>query len=183
MVEFNNNLLSSSKTILKLATVADVAIIRNLAERIWPPTFSSILTPDQIQYMLNWMYSEEELSNQIQGDHSFFLIIREEIPVGFIGLQPDFPQRGILKIHKLYVLPELQGLGLGKLGIQKACMFAKEKACSQVLLNVNRYNKAVNFYQYCGFVLVKQEDIAIGNGFLMEDYVMLLQVDDFLQNL
>ena len=150
----------------------EVGVISDLAEKIWPDTFKDILTEEQIRYMLDWMYNPKELIRQIENGHQFYLLEINQKSVGFIGLQFNFPEPAQVKIHKLYVLPEVQGTGGGKLLFQQAFQVAKENECESILLNVNRFNKAVGFYKHIGFQILKEENIDIGNGFWMEDYVM-----------
>ena len=150
----------------------EVGVISDLAEKIWPDTFKGILTDEQIRYMLDWMYNPNELIRQIEKGHQFYLLEINQKSVGFIGLQFNFPEPAQVKIHKLYVLPEAQGTGGGKLLFQQAVQVAKENECDSILLNVNRFNKAVGFYKHIGFKILKEENIDIGNGFWMEDYVM-----------
>jgi GNAT superfamily N-acetyltransferase len=112
------------------------------------------------------------LIRQIENGHQFYLLKIDQKPLGFIGVQVNYPEPTQLKIHKLYVLPEVQGTGGGKLLFQQAVQVAKENKCDSILLNVNRFNKAVGFYKHIGFEILKEENIDIGNGFWMEDYVM-----------
>lgn len=155
----------------------EVGVISDLAEKIWPDTFKDILTEEQIRYMLDWMYNPNELIRQIENGHQFYLLLNNQKSVGFIGLQLNFPEPSQVKIHKLYVLPEVQGTGGGKLLFQQAVHVAKENECDLILLNVNRFNKAVGFYKHIGFEILKEENIDIGNGFWMEDYVMGYRVE------
>jgi ribosomal protein S18 acetylase RimI-like enzyme len=76
----------------------------------------------------------------------------------------------------LYVIPESQGLGVGKQLIEKSKEVALNNGLKSVVLNVNRFNNAVDFYKRLDFIVVKEEDIEIGNGYLMEDYVMSLTI-------
>jgi len=70
------------------------------------------------------------------------------------------------------VLPTEQGKGLGKLLIDKAIEIAIAQNQKAIFLNVNKYNKARFFYEKLGFIIVKDEVIEIGNGYVMDDYVM-----------
>lgn len=149
-----------------------VELIQQLAYAIWPDTFKQILSPAQIDYMLQWMYNPSTLLKNIESGHQFWLAYEQQEPIGFIGLQVDFPQPGDLKIHKLYVLTSRQGKGLGKLLINQAVRIGVESACNRLILNVNRFNQAVSFYKHIGFQILYKEDIAIGEGYLMEDFVM-----------
>lgn len=81
---------------------------------------------------------------------------------------------GMTKLHKIYVLPEAQGKGIGKALMEEVIAKAKNKGQLALSLNVNRENKAVAYYKSLGFKIIKTEDILIGNGFFMNDYVMEL---------
>jgi GNAT superfamily N-acetyltransferase len=150
----------------------ELPTITDLAHEIWPIAFAEILSPPQIDYMLNWMYSQEKLTEQFDNGHHFFGGFINDKAVGFMGIEPHFPTAHSLKIHKLYVLPTLQGQGYGKSFIEQAKTEAMKNECTSLVLNVNRFNKAVQFYQYLEFTIIKEENIDIGDGYLMEDYVM-----------
>ena len=162
--------------IIRRLSIGELGVVTELAHVIWPPTFKDILSPEQLTYMLNWMYSEGTLREQLDNGHEFFVMEISGRPVGFMGIEAHYPQKQYLKVHKLYVLPETQGSGAGRKFIDKAVELAKEKGISVLTLNVNRFNKAVDFYFRMGFKVEKEEDIDIGNEYLMEDYVMSLPV-------
>ena len=46
---------------IRKATIEDIEIIRALAKQTFPVTYQKILTPEQIDYMMEWMYSAESL--------------------------------------------------------------------------------------------------------------------------
>ena len=46
----------------------------------------------------------------------------------------------------------------------------------QIELNVNKYNSAVQFYEKLGFFRAKEMVLDIGNGYVMDDYVMQLNL-------
>ena len=83
---------------------------------------------------------------------------------------------GNIRVNQLWVPPNQQGKGVGYKLIQKAIEIAKNLEQKNVFLNVNRFNQAVDFYKRVGFSILKEENIEIGNGFLMEDYVMQLSI-------
>ncbi len=76
------------------------------------------------------------------------------------------------KLHKIYVLPSQQGKGSGKFIIDQLTNAMKIKGASALQLNVNRNNPAKSFYEKIGFAVIKEEDIDIGSGYFMNDYVM-----------
>ncbi|MFA7444490.1 MAG: GNAT family N-acetyltransferase [Flavobacteriaceae bacterium] len=155
------------------ATVEDIPTIREMAHLTWPPTFRDILSQEQIEYMLEMMYSEKALKEQIEvKKHQFFLAKESEKALGYLSVEVDYNQKPTIKIHKIYILPDLQGKGIGKLLMQKAEQVALENKNTILSLNVNRFNQALKFYESLGFSITKTEDINIGNGYLMEDFVM-----------
>ena len=164
-------------TEIKQLTKDDVIIVNQLARDIWPEAFKDILSKEQIDYMLDWMYEVNTLQEQAVTGHLFYMITDDGIPKGFIGMEPNYPEIGTLRIHKLYVKPNDHNRGLGRELMNKAIEVAHELDLGSINLNVNRFNKAVDFYKKLDFTIVKEEDIKIGRGYLMEDYVMVKVLD------
>ncbi|AXB57455.1 GNAT family N-acetyltransferase [Flavobacterium fluviale] len=155
------------------AFVEDIAKIQEIANITWPITYGEILTKEQLDYMLDLIYSDEALSKQIQNkEQLFYLISDSESVIGFIGIEHNYKSEAITKIHKIYLLPETQGKGYGKIVFEEIGKMALENNSNELLLNVNRFNTALNFYKKLGFEIKETVDIEIGNGYLMEDYVM-----------
>ncbi|MFT6246430.1 MAG: GNAT superfamily N-acetyltransferase [Salibacteraceae bacterium] len=156
----------------------DVFLVNQLAHDIWPNAFKDILTKDQIDYMLDWMYDVNTLQEQAQTGHLFYIVKEHGIAKGFVGLEPNYPDVGMLRIHKLYMLPERQGKGMGRVLLNKAIDIAFDLDLTSLHLNVNRFNEAVEFYKHCGFKVIGEEDIDIGKDYLMEDFIMELRLTE-----
>ena len=155
------------------ASTTDIPVIRRIAYQTWPKTFGAILSGEQIAYMLDWMYAAPALEAQMTtGGHQFFLAMDGDEAVGFVSCQPDYKDKPTIKVHKLYILPDQQGKGVGRVLLEKVADVAEKYGNTTMSLNVNRYNKALAFYEKIGFTVAGQENIDIGNGFLMEDYIM-----------
>nr|WP_288836633.1 GNAT family N-acetyltransferase [uncultured Flavobacterium sp.] len=154
------------------ATVADLKIITEIAYKTWPLTYGEILSQVQLEYMLNAFYSEEALRANMKNGHEFILAKENDICLGFASFEHHHKNENTTKIHKIYILPETQGKGIGKLLIDSIAQFAKENSSNSLLLNVNRFNKALIFYQKLGFKIIQEIDIELEHGYLMEDYVM-----------
>ncbi|MFB6454545.1 GNAT family N-acetyltransferase [Chitinophaga sp. Hz27] len=153
-------------------TIADSETIRALAEKIWPPTYGAILSPEQMIYMLDFMYSKTSLENQMHGRHHEFIILENDgKAIGYAAYSTtELP--AIYKLHKLYLDPECQGLGAGKFLLNTVETTVKAKGADILELDVNRFNKAKQFYEKQGYAVIKEKNTAIGNGYLMEDFVM-----------
>ncbi|MEP6951712.1 MAG: GNAT family N-acetyltransferase [Ginsengibacter sp.] len=163
---------------IKSAGFSDLPLIHDLAHRIWPDAYGKILSPEQLQYMLGQIYSLASLQNQLVAlKHTFILILDNNIPAGFASFSPKEKNGTIYRLHKIYVLPQQQGAGTGKLLLAHVINSIKSLGATSLELNVNRYNKARLFYEKQGFTIIGQEDIDIGQGYFMNDYVMKLTIE------
>ncbi|MCH5598355.1 GNAT family N-acetyltransferase [Niabella ginsengisoli] len=156
---------------IRQAFITDLPIIKSLALSIWPETYSSILSAQQIEYMLELFYSNNALTNDFnKTGYHFFIINIDEVDSGYAGVEAK--DNYTWHLHKIYLSQKFHGKGLGKVLIRYVENFAKEHGASFLTLNVNRYNKSLHFYKACGYTILKEENIDIGNGFFMNDYVM-----------
>jgi ribosomal protein S18 acetylase RimI-like enzyme len=164
---------------IRNATLNDVEIIRNIAEQTWWHTYSPILEKEQIEFMLGEIYSAEKIRIQLKHDTQTYLLLVErgditggdDKAVAFAGYSAREENPEIYKLHKLYCLPETQGKGYGKILISEVANKTVEAGKHTLDLNVNRHNKAKNFYEKMGFVVAYEEDIPIGK-YWMNDFVM-----------
>ena len=162
---------------IRKATTNDIALINQMAWIVFPHTYHIILTPEQIDYMMEWMYSEKSLQKQMEEDgHIYYLAFKDDEPAGYLSIQPEGEH--VFHLQKIYVLPSFQGMNLGKLLFEQAIQAIKElhPAPCQMRLNVNRQNKALTFYEKMGMTKVDEGDFPIGNGFYMNDYIMGLDI-------
>ena len=156
---------------IKKAGIGDISLIRELTFRVWPQTYASILSQEQIDYMLEMMYSESSLKKQMTEDGCKFIIVYENgNPVGFASYSEEEAQRW--KLNKIYVLQIQQGKGTGKYLINYILEEIKKQNANSLYLQVNRYNNAKTFYEKLGFTEIDFINLDIGNGYFMNDYVM-----------
>jgi GNAT superfamily N-acetyltransferase len=180
-----------NELVIRFADVDDINTIGFLAQQIWPNAYGAILKQEQISYMLNLFYSPDALMDQMKKlKHCFVLAELEEEPVGFASFSA-LDKNGLHKLHKLYVLPGKQGKGLGKalldfiieeikIGNSDTKVQNAEGSDPDepilLRLGVNRFNPALNFYERLGFAKIKEEKTDIGDGFIMDDYIMELKI-------
>ena len=157
------------------ASAKDIPLIQEIADDTWWPTYSTILTTEQINYMLNAIYSTEALQKVMKnGSQNFLILYDERGPQAFAayGLRKD--DLSVCKLHKIYVRPDNQGKGYGKMLIEEVKKYL-DQTVDCLDLNVNRYNPARSFYQKIGFKIIGEEDVPIG-PYWMNDYVMRLEL-------
>ncbi len=155
---------------IRPASFEDIPFIRDIAFKTWPVAYGSILSNEQLEYMLENLYSTASLEAQLKDHHYFFLALLNYEAVGFASFSRM--EGHIYKLQKLYVLPDTQktGTGLALLNIVETT--AKSMGCERLQLNVNRNNKAKSFYEKNNFAVIREEDIDIGNGYFMNDFIM-----------
>jgi len=159
---------------IRKATADDIPLIRQLCYKVWPQTFASILSQDKIDYMLEYMYSASSLKKQMENGSQFIFVYEDNEPVGYAA----YFHKGdnIYKLDKIYVLPSQQGKGTGRFVIDYIVSDIKEIGATALQLQVHRKNKARNFYEKLGFVIIEEKDFDIGQGYFMNDYVMEKQL-------
>jgi len=157
---------------IRSLSIDETPLIQALAYKTWPIAYKEILSQAQLDYMLNWMYSIESLTQQLQEGHHYFGIYEADEIVGFLDIQPNYPEIGVLKLNKIYVLPACHGKGFGFQLMQFAINFAENEQQKTIELQVNRQNKAKDFYTKIGFTIKEEKDFDIGNGYFMNDFVM-----------
>ncbi|PBQ31218.1 GNAT family N-acetyltransferase [Sphingobacteriaceae bacterium] len=150
----------------------DIALIAALAELTWNQHYPAIISQQQINYMLEKMYSFESLEEQMtQKGHMFFLIAAANETIGFISVHRENENDWFL--NKFYIDQNKAGKGIG------AVVFEAVKKTinpAKITLTVNRQNfKSLNFYFKMGFKIERVADFDIGNGYVMNDFVMTWQ--------
>jgi GNAT superfamily N-acetyltransferase len=171
-----------SEILITKAGLSDRSFIRSVSERTWPSTYGHIISQAQIDFMLDWMYSDDSLATQMNKGCAFYIAsIQNEKgeweQVGFCSVSAEKEEEAkeiAHKLNKLYVLPEAQGTGAGKALLNKSIEVAKKAGSTSLFLQVNKLNNAYTFYLKKGFIKERDFKFDIGNGFYMDDYVMRL---------
>lgn len=161
---------------IRKATKDDCPQIRQLAEQIFPATYREIISQEQIDFMMDWMYSISNLNKQMDDGHIYFLAYRETAPVGYVSVEQQ--DKDLFHLQKIYVLGSEQGTGCGKFLFTEAVKYIKavHPAPCTMELNVNRENRAIRFYEHMGMHKARQGDFSIGNGYFMNDYIMSMEL-------
>lgn len=159
-----------TKVSLKKIAQKEAHSIHQLAQTIWPKAFEHILTEEQIGYMMQIMYSIPVLESEIARGVEFYVLKVDGEDLGYTAIEKkDYES---WKLHKIYLHEKLRGKGVGKFQLRSMEKIVADYGAEFLYLNVNRYNKAVDFYKSQGYEVMGSEDIDIGDGFFMNDFVM-----------
>jgi len=168
---------------IREATKTDAGLVNSMASIVFPATYREILSPEQLDFMMDWMYSIPNLERQIEGGHTFFLAYvgdpgDKESYIGYASVEQQ--GENLFHLQKIYVLPGYQGKNIGGELFDHVINHIKKIHPNPFTLelNVNRNNKAVGFYISRGMVIDRQGDFPIGNGYFMNDYIMKLEIDN-----
>lgn len=154
------------------ATEKDIPTIQNLAKESWNSAYANILEQVQIDYMLGLMYSESTLKTHFENpNYNYYLINEDEVFLGFIGFE-FHSESETTKLHRIYFLKEAQGKGLGKKALEFVKTETKKSGDKRLTLTVNKNNNAKSFYESQGFQVYDEAIFDIGNGYVMDDYLM-----------
>ena len=209
-------------------TVKVLQTIHDMAQVVFRHTYRDILSPEQMEYMMDMMYSLPNLQKQLDEGHHYYIAyihenaavyetivegsvsaaedttvceavveesesaaedaVGEYVPCGYVSVQhegQDGDGTEIFHLHKIYVMPQFQGRGVGIRLFETAVRHVRttlqtltdhKTTKARMELNVNKYNTAVNFYKHLGMRILLEEDFPIGNGFYKTDYVMGLDI-------
>jgi ribosomal protein S18 acetylase RimI-like enzyme len=156
------------------ANKSDIETIQILAREIWTISYREMLSAEQMEYMLNWMYSSETIQKEMESGVLWELIEMEGKAIGYISLTPENKE---LKLNKLYILPGIQGKGIGQQSLAHVIEYGKANKFESLYLTVNQRNfRAIKAYEKAGFIRKEFKVFDIGNGFVMDDYIYTYQL-------
>ncbi len=146
-----------------------MALIHQLAQKIWREHYPSIITIEQIEFMLLNRYSSKVIAEGMQNGEEYFLVYDNDVPVGYSSIER---KDGFYYLHKFYLDVAKHRSGIGKELFDY--VLSQIDSTKPIKLQVNRTNyKAINFYFKVGFVIQSVGDFDIGGGYFMNDFVMV----------
>ncbi|WP_308992021.1 GNAT family N-acetyltransferase [Mariniflexile litorale] len=157
-------------------SLTDFKSISKLADIIWLEHYISIISLEQIEYMLIKYNSVQALEDQVNQGFLFFCITYNNIPVGYLGVKKEID---FLFLSKLYVLNDYRGKKIGKAAMQYVTELTNSFQLKKVILHVNKFNtSSILAYKKMGFIKTKEIVTDIGNGFIMDDYEMVKAIEN-----
>ncbi len=159
-------------------TPMEIPLIRELALPSFETTYKDIVSKEQNDFMIDWMYSESSLAEQFAEGQQYYIFYADGEAVGYLSLHPE--QDDLVHLEKLYFNYSEHGKGYGKILIEHAMREVKrlcKGAPCRMELNVNRQNRAVDFYFKMGLKVARQGDYTIeGTNYIRPDYILYIEL-------
>lgn len=161
--------------IIQCTTKEQLAQLAQLANTIWHEYFTSIISEEQIEYMIEKFQSFEAIQKAMKEEgYIYFLGYEEDMLVGYCGVKPEETR---VFLSKLYLHKDQRGKGLASILLKKAIAFAKEQQKTAIYLTCNKYNQhSLDVYYGKGFKTIDSVQSDIGDGFIMDDYILQLEL-------
>ncbi|RKP53131.1 GNAT family N-acetyltransferase [Cohnella endophytica] len=152
-------------------TAAEIVEVARLAAEIWREYYVSIITIEQIDYMIDKFQSIPAITDQIHHEgYEYYSIHHEGSAVGYMSVRQG---EGKLFLSKFYIGKEHRGRGYANKALAFLEQLCKDRNLSHIWLTANRHNKSsIAVYEKKGFRIVREQIADIGNGFVMDDYIM-----------
>ena len=162
-------------TLTPVSTPAEIQLLADTANTVWHEYFSSLLSPEQIDYMVDKFQSVPALTQQLAEGYQYFLLKQDGQPAGYTGIHGEETR---LFLSKLYVLNPYRKQGLSSFMLKKIMEVARETGKASIYLTVNKYNQnSIEVYEHKGFSTIDSVVTDIGHGFVMDDYIMELPLE------
>lgn len=153
-------------------TPETLPVLADMADVVWHEFFPCILTPEQIDYMVEKFQSQPAMTAQMAEGYEYYFILDGDTRVGYTGIHPE---NGRLFLSKLYILKDFRQKGYAQKAFDFLASYCRERDLHSIWLTVNRHNTgAIHAYKKRGFTVIREQKADIGNGFVMDDYVMEL---------
>ena len=147
-----------------------IQTLSSLASEIWHQHFVPIIGEPQVKYMLNKFLSPDALTKQLEDGYEYYLVFFNEELAGFTGIHAN---ESDLFLSKLYVHIDYRGKKIASRVFDQLVNICKERNLDKIWLTCNRHNaNTLAVYDHLGFEIVREEAADIGNGFIMDDYIL-----------
>lgn len=155
-------------------TDTQLAAIAELAGVIWYEHFTPIIGKAQVDYMVDKFQSFSALKQQIADGYEYFQIYNDNIFSGYIGVHEG---NGELFLSKLYLAKESRGQRLATKAFEFLKNLCRERGLTKIWLTCNKYNThTLDVYHHLGLTTTRSQITDIGEGYIMDDYILEYEV-------
>ncbi|MBA4697946.1 MAG: GNAT family N-acetyltransferase [Ruminococcus sp.] len=155
---------------VRVETEQQINEVAHLAEAIWHEHFTPIIGTSQVNYMIDKFQSVPALKLQLKDGYEYYQIFDSGNFCGYCGVHPENEK---LFLSKLYIKKEFRGRHLASKAFDFLTKLCKERGLVSIWLTCNKENHgSLAVYCHLGFKTVDTQVADIGNGYVMDDYIM-----------
>lgn len=154
-------------------TDAEIAVVAKLAQEIWTEHFPPIIGMAQTVYMIETFQSAKAVSHQLREEgYRYYLLRAGSDWIGYTAVHPE-PEYHRMFLSKIYIRKSFRGRGHSRTTMNFIADLCRDSGLNMIYLTVNKRNlSSIAVYEKLGFVRARELVTEIGNGFVMDDYVM-----------
>ena len=142
----------------------------SFAGSVFVDYYTSLIGKKQAEYMVSLFLSPEAIK-ELCAKGAIFRILQEDGRM--LGFCEYLREEDRVFLSKLYVRKEERHRGLGKILYEDCVRYTKEIGLNKIYLTVNKYNTpSYEIYLHLGFKVIEAVVNDIGNGYVMDDYIM-----------
>ncbi len=160
---------------IEVILAKDVFEVQSIANQLLPKTYNDIMSTEEIDYLVDVIYSKDNINvSDKENDILYFVALDDNNLVGFVALYRIGPN--LYHLSKIFVKSLKQNQGIGTMLFKAILGYFNNKYVKNtnviLELSLNCNNKTKNFYKSLGMVKVRDDDLDIGNGFILQQDVM-----------
>lgn len=142
-----------------------------IADEIWHEHYIDLLSKEQIDYMVEKFQSSHAIKRQQKEEgYQYFLVEEDGEYAGYMGIKPEKEK---LFLSKFYLKKAFRGRKLASEGFEFLYDLCKRKGYQSIYLTVNKGNEnSIRVYEKKGFRVMCTQVADIGNGYVMDDFIM-----------
>lgn len=180
LLDTRKEVTSENLILIPVITKEQVEELAILAADIWQEHYSSILAMEQIDYMVDKFQSVSAIVNQIDNqEYQYYVMSMKNTIIGYCAIIEEAEKKSLF-LSKIYIHKRYRGNGYANLAFEFLVKLCKEKEYRKIWLTVNRFNEtSIQVYEKKGFIKSRTQVADIGNGFVMDDYIMTKTIDGY----
>lgn len=156
----------------KISNDEQLNILAGVANEVWHEFFPCILSDEQIDYMVDKFQSYPAMKKQMEDGYEYYFIKDNDEICGYMGIHEETEDKKMF-LSKLYLKKAHRGKGYAGQTLKELFKMSRERGLNMVWLTVNKHNEhTIEVYEHMGFAKARTQVADIGNGFVMDDYIM-----------
>ena len=158
-----------------VATDEQRTLLAHVADEIWHEYWPALIGEAQTDYMVEQFQSLSAIERDI-AEHAYeYWLLREDETntlVGYTGGHVE-PETNRFFISKIYLYKDQRGKGYARCVVDFYNKLCLDRELSALYLTVNKGNElGIRAYKGTGFEIIEAVETPIGDGFIMDDYIM-----------